>query len=435
MPAYAVLGGHWGDEGKGKIVDFLAEDADIVARFSGGNNAGHTVLNELGKFSFHLIPCGVFWPQVMNVIGNGVVVDPEVLLREIEDLRERGIDVSGRLVVSERTHLIMPYHVAMDGLAEAARGNGALGTTGKGVGPAYSDKAARTGLRAADLLDVESLFPRLERTLGHANAMITKIYGGQPIPMDEVFEKCVRWAELLTPLIGPVERIVHDALESGRNVLLEGAQGALLDLDHGTYPFVTSSSPTIGGACVGLGIHPNHISGVTGVFKAYCTRVGSGPFPTELHDETGEIIRELAQEFGTTTGRPRRVGWFDAVAARYSALINGYTSAVLTRLDVLDGFDSVKICTAYELDGKIIDDFPAGVAALERSTPIYEEHPGWDRPTASISRLEDVPEQARTYVDRLQELIGCPIDIISTGPYRHETVKVRSVIQASASAL
>lgn len=431
MPAYAVLGGHWGDEGKGKIIDFLSRDADVVARFSGGNNAGHTVLNEQGKFSFHLIPCGVFWPQATNVIGNGVVVDPDVLLDEIDGLRERGIDISRRLVLSERAHLIMPYHVVLDSFAEAARGSGALGTTGKGVGPAYSDKASRTGFRAADLLDLDSLFVRLEHTLEHTNAIITKVYGGQPIVLDRVFDKCRKWAERLSSVIGPAEWIVHEALESGRSMIMEGAQGALLDLDHGTFPFVTSSNPTIGGACVGLGIHPRYIAGITGVFKAYCTRVGSGPFPTELEDETGEKIRELAQEFGATTGRPRRVGWFDAVAARYSALVNGYTSAVVTRLDVLDGFNSVKICTAYELDdGKIIKDFPGGVANLERCRPIYEEHPGWDTPTASATEFQSLPAEAMAYVSRLEELIGCPIALISTGPQRDETIMVHSVIQS-----
>jgi adenylosuccinate synthase len=430
MPAYAVLGAQWGDEGKGKIIDFLARDTNIVARFSGGNNAGHTVLNERGKFSFHLIPCGVFWPQAMNVIGNGVVVDPDVLLDEIDNLRRNGIDISDRLVISERAHLIMPYHVALDALAEKARGSKALGTTGRGIGPTYSDKAARTGIRAADLLDLEALLPRLESILGYTNDVITKVYGGSPVSLQQMFDKCRQWAERLTPLIGPVERIAHQALESGENVLLEGAQGALLDLDHGTYPYVTSSNPTIGGACVGLGIHPRYISGILGVFKAYCTRVGGGPFPTELLDKTGEHIRELAQEFGATTGRPRRVGWFDAVAARYSAQINGYTSAVLTRLDVLDGFETVRICTAYELDGKVIDDFPGGVAALARCKPIYEEHRGWSSPTARLTRIADLPKEAYAYVKRLEELIGCPIDIISTGPHRHETVMVRSVIQS-----
>lgn len=429
MPAYAVLGAQWGDEGKGKIIDVLAQDADIVARFSGGNNAGHTVVIDEGEFSFHLIPCGVLWPQTMNVIGNGVVVDPDVLLSEIDELKESGHDLSERLLISDRAHIIMPYHVRLDELAEEARGNEKIGTTGKGIGPTYSDKAARTGIRAADLLDVEELLPRLETIIDHNNAIITKIYGGEALSKEVIFDKCREWSERLSRFIAPVERIVHDALESKRNVILEGAQGALLDLDHGTYPFVTSSNPTIGGACVGLGIHPRYIDGIMGVFKAYSTRVGSGPFPTELDDDTGSTIRELAQEFGVTTGRPRRVGWFDAVAARFSMQVNGYTSAVLTRLDVLDGFKSVKICTSYEIDGEKVTEFPGGVAALERAKPIFEEHPGWTSPTASATRYEDLPPEAKSYLERLQELIGCPIDMISTGPNRTEVVKVRPVIQ------
>ena len=429
MPAYAVLGAQWGDEGKGKIVDVLARDAHIVARFAGGNNAGHTVVNDQGKFSFHLIPCGVFWPEALNVIGNGVVVDPDVLLKEIDDLKSRGIDISHRIVVSERAHLIMPYHVVLDELAEKARGSARIGTTGKGIGPAYADKAARTGLRAADLLDIEALIPRLENILQYTNAVITKVHGGEPLSFDEVFDKCRDWSVRLAQYIGPAEKIINQALSAGENVLLEGAQGVLLDLDHGTYPFVTSSNPTIGGASVGVGVSPTHIVGITGVFKAYTTRVGAGPLPTELNDSTGETIRNLAQEFGTTTGRPRRVGWFDAVAAKYSTLINGYTSAVLTRLDVLDGFKTVKICTQYiNEDGDVTDDFPGGVAALEKARPVFEEMPGWDRPTASVRRYEDLPRAARDYVERIQELIGCPIDVISTGPHRDETVMVRQMM-------
>ena len=429
MPAYAVLGAQWGDEGKGKIVDVLARDAHIVARFAGGNNAGHTVVNDQGKFSFHLIPCGVFWPEALNVIGNGVVVDPDVLLKEIDDLKSRGIDISHRIVVSERAHLIMPYHVVLDELAEKARGSARIGTTGKGIGPAYADKAARTGLRAADLLDIEALIPRLENILQYTNAVITKVHGGEPLSFDEVFDKCRDWSVRLAQYIGPAEKIINQALSAGENVLLEGAQGVLLDLDHGTYPFVTSSNPTIGGASVGVGVSPTHIVGITGVFKAYTTRVGAGPLPTELNDSTGETIRNLAQEFGTTTGRPRRVGWFDAVAAKYSALINGYTSAVLTRLDVLDGFETVRICTQYiNEDGEVTDDFPGGVAALEKARPVFEEMPGWDRPTASVRRYEDLPRAARDYVERIQELIGCPIDVISTGPHRDETVMVRQMM-------
>ena len=311
MPAYAVLGAQWGDEGKGKIIDFLASDAEVVARFSGGNNAGHTVINDLGDFSLHLIPCGVFRTEVMNVIGNGTVVDPDVLIEEIRSLATAGIDVEGRLIISERAHLIMPYHIVLDTLAETARGLSAIGTTGKGIGPAYSDKTSRTGIRAADLFDLETLYRRIETVLEFTNAVITKIYGGEPVSLGDLYEKCQLWSEKLKPYVGPAGRYVNDVLDRGGNVVLEGAQGILLDLDHGTYPYVTSSSPTIGGASTGLAIQPQHISTVLGVFKAYNTRVGSGPFPTELFDEIGERIRTLAQEFGTTTGRPRRVGWFD----------------------------------------------------------------------------------------------------------------------------
>ena len=425
MPVCAVLGSQWGDEGKGKIVDFLAQDAEITARFSGGNNAGHTVVNDQGEFKLHLVPCGLFWPEGIAVIGNGVVVDPDVLLAEVSGLRKRGVDVTDRLIVSERAHLVMPYHVVLDELAEEARGSRALGTTGRGIGPAYTDKAARVGIRAADLADLESLLPRLESVLGHANAIITNVYGGDALPLDEVFARCKEWSAQLAPFIGPAEHIVYNAVEAGERVLLEGAQGALLDLDHGTYPYVTSSHPTIGGAQTGLGLLPRQIDTVLGVFKAYSTRVGSGPFVTELFDETGEIIRERAHEFGTTTGRPRRVGWFDSVAARYSLRVNGYSSLVLTLLDVLDIFDQIKVCAAYELDGQIVHDFPGSAAVLERCRPIYEEHSGWDSPTAGATSMKELPAGARAYIRRIEELVECPVDLISTGPHRDETIVVR----------
>ena len=429
MPAYAVLGAQWGDEGKGKIIDFLARDADVVARFSGGNNAGHTVINDMGNFSLHLIPCGVFRQNVMNIIGNGVVVDPDVLIEEMETLSEMGIDVRDRLMVSERAHLIMPYHILLDTLSEQAKGNDAIGTTGKGIGPTYSDKTSRMGIRAADLLDLDNLATRLEEVLKFNNLVITKIYEQDPLSYDDLFEKCKEWAEKLAHFIGPTGKYVNQILDEDRGVVLEGAQGILLDLDHGTYPFVTSSHPTIGGASIGLGIHPKHITSVLGVFKAYNTRVGSGPFPTELFDETGEKIRTLAHEFGTTTGRPRRVGWFDGVAARYSTRVNGYTSAVITRLDVLDDFVEIKVCVGYKLDGKILSDIPGGTAALERCVPIYEVHQGWDRPTAGISDVKALPSNARNYIARLEELINCSVDIISTGPHRNQTIVIKSVMK------
>ncbi len=428
MTVCAVLGAQWGDEAKGKIVDFLSRDAGVVARFSGGANAGHTVINDKGEFIFHLVPCGVLWPEVLGVIGNGVVVDPDQFLDEVEGLNERGEDVTSRVMISERSHLVMPYHVVLDELAEEERGSQAIGTTGRGIGPTYTDKAARIGIRAADLKDIESLRPRLESVLAHHNAIIKNVYGGTEVSLDAVFEKCQAWSTYLAPFIGPVEHVVYDSIEAGKTVILEGAQGVLLDLDHGTYPYVTSSHPTIGGAQTGLGLLPSQIDIVLGVFKAYTTRVGGGPFVTELQDEIGARIRDLAGEFGATTGRARRVGWFDSVSARYSARINGYTSLVLTRLDVLDSFDSIKVCSHYELDGEVVTDFPGSVAILERCKPVYENLPGWSAPTAGVTRLEDLPHNARAYVDRVQQLVGRPIDIISTGPHRDETVVVRPVL-------
>ena len=428
MAVCAVMGAQWGDEGKGKIVDYLAKDADVVARFSGGNNAGHTVIADEGEFKLHLVPCSILWPNTLGLIGNGVVVDPDALMEEISGLEGRGIDLKGRLMVSERAHLVMPYHIVLDELADAARGEDALGTTGKGIGPAYTDKSARTGIRAADLYDLKALLPRLERVLHQANSTITNVYGGSPLPLGDVFDRCRAWSQKLSPFVGEVEHLVHNAAETGKTVLLEGAQGALLDLDHGTYPFVTSSHPTIGGALTGLGLLPKHLGVTLGVFKAYSTRVGGGPFVSEIGDEVGDEIRKRAHEFGTTTGRPRRVGWFDSVAARYSARINGYSSLVLTRLDVLDHLDRIRVCAAYELDGQIVQDFPGAAATLERCMPVYEEIPGWDAPTAGATKLHDLPKGALYYIDRIQELLGVPVDIISTGPHRDETILVRPVL-------
>ena len=427
MPAYAVIGGQWGDEGKGKIVDYLSQNAHVVARFSGGNNAGHTVLNEQGEFKLHLIPSGIFWPQATCVIGNGVVVDPDVLRAEVEGLRARGIDLDS-LQVSDRAHVIMPYHVLLDRLEEEARGDGALGTTGRGVGPAYVDKTARSGIRVGELLDPEGLLLRLHEVLEHKNALITRLYGGEPFSVQDLYERCREWGEWLRPFVAPVEKTVRSALAQDRNILLEGAQGALLDLDHGTYPYVTSSHPTIGGAATGLGIGYRSLAGVAGIYKAYTTRVGSGPLPTELDDEVGEAIRLRAWEYGTTTGRARRCGWFDGVAARYSAAVNEFSDAILTRLDVLDGFDTVKVCVAYRLDGQVGEGFPSAASTLARCEPVYEELPGWDKPTAGLTSWDDLPAQAQRYVKRIEELIGAPIALISTGPHREETIRLRPFI-------
>ncbi|MDA1257582.1 MAG: adenylosuccinate synthase [Chloroflexi bacterium] len=424
MPAYAVIGGQWGDEGKGKIIDYLARDASVVARYSGGNNAGHTVINDAGTFKLHLVPSGICWPHVTNIIGNGVVVDPDVLLGEIQELN---LDPD-HLVVSDRAHLILPYHVELDRLEEKRRGRDALGTTGRGVGPAYLDKVNRTGLRAGELLDPEDLALRLPGIVEFKNEVLTKIYGADPVNIDDIFEAARRWASELAPYIKPAEYFVADALESGDNLILEGAQGALLDLDHGSYPYVTSSNPTVGGALSGLGIGPRAFGGVAGVFKAYTTRVGAGPFPTELHDDIGEKIREKGKEFGTTTGRPRRCGWFDGVAGRYSAKVNGFDALIITKLDILDGFDTVKVCVAYEIDGERTENFPIDSTRLSKSKPIYEEFPGWSGSTAGITRPEEVPDNARSYIRFIEDLLGVKVSVISSGPRREETVVVEDII-------
>ncbi|MBT3943407.1 MAG: adenylosuccinate synthase [Chloroflexi bacterium] len=434
MPAYAVIGGQWGDEGKGKIIDFLAQNASAIARYSGGNNAGHTVINDLGTFKLHLIPSGICWPHTTSIIGNGVVVDPDVLLGEISDVNQQLSEVSDltldpqNLVVSDRAHLIMPYHINLDLLEEKRRGNDAIGTTGRGVGPAYLDKVNRTGLRAGELLDPEDLASRLPGIVEFKNEVLTKIYGAEPVKLDDIFEATLRWATELGPYIKPAEYFVAEALESGENLILEGAQGALLDLDHGSYPYVTSSNPTVGGALSGLGIGPRVFAGVSGVFKAYTTRVGAGPFPTELDDEVGEKIRTIGKEVGTTTGRPRRVGWFDGVAGRYSAKVNGFDSLIITKLDILDGFDTVKVCVAYELDGVRTENFPIDSSLLARSKPIYEELPGWSGSTAGITRPEDIPANAMAYVRFIEDVLGVKASIISSGPKREETVVLNDII-------
>ena len=427
MPAYGVLGAQWGDEGKGKIVDYLSERAAMVVRFSGGNNAGHTVINDQGEFKLHLVPSGVFWPHVTPVIGAGVVVDPAMLLEELDELTAREVDAS-RLLLSDHAHVVMPYHVQIDHLEEVARGDSAIGTTGRGIGPAYVDKAARVGIRVGDLLDEGYLAKRLEAVVARKNEMLTKVYGVDPIDVDALFAQCLELGSRLRRYVGSAELAVGEALAGGAHVVLEGAQGTMLDLDHGTYPYVTSSSPMIGGALTGIGIAPREIKGIVGVFKAYSTRVGAGPMVTELDDSVAHEIRERAWEYGTTTGRPRRVGWFDGVAAAYSVVMNGYTSSVLTRLDVLDGISPVKVCVAYELDGKTITAFPSSPGALERCTPVLEELPGWSTPTAGATRADQLPKEALAYVHRLEQLIGGPIDLISTGPRRKESIPVRPII-------
>ena len=427
MPAFAVIGAQWGDEGKGKVVDYLSERVSAVVRYAGGNNAGHTVVNDRGEFQLHLVPSGICWPDVYGLIGNGVVVDPDSLLAEIAELADRGMDTD-KLCISDRAHVIMPYHVLLDALEEKARGDSAIGTTGRGIGPAYMDKTARMGIRVGDLLDPESLHPHLQQTLAIKNRLITAVYDGEALDADEVMEKALEWGNRLRPYVHPTEQLVQDLLDAGSNILLEGAQGTLLDLDHGSYPYVTSSSPSIGGACTGLGLNPQAIKGVLGVYKAYSTRVGGGPMPTEVFGEAADAWRDMANEFGVTTGRARRVGWFDAVAGRYSQQVNGLTGMVVTRLDILDGFPSVKICAGYRIDGQDVKRYPSDTRLLEQCVPVYEEMAGWDEPTAGVTSLEQLPENARAYVNRIEELVGCPVQIISTGPSRDETILVQPVI-------
>ncbi|MFC2045835.1 adenylosuccinate synthase [Chloroflexota bacterium] len=422
MPVIAVIGGQWGDEGKGKVIDILAQEVQMVIRFSGGDNAGHTVINPYGEFKLHLIPSGIFAPHTVCIIGNGVVINPSVLIEEIEDLNRHGVDTS-RLFISDRAHLIMPYHILLDGIEEEQRGGKALGTTRRGIGPAFTDKVARVGIRMGDLIDAEGLREKLRVNINEKNNILTKIYEVSPLSLDEVYAQYCQYAERLAPYIRDNVLMVEEALDNNEAILLEGAQGALLDPDFGTYPYTTSSSPLAGGSCIGAGLGPTMINRILGVFKAYCTRVGSGPMPTELEDETGEMIREHAHEYGATTGRPRRCGWFDAVAARFSNRINGLTELAITRLDIFDVLPALKICVGYKLNGEVIKYFPSTIANLEKCEPIYEELPGWQVPTTHIRKYEELPLEARQYISRLEELVSCPVNLICVGPEREQTIQ------------
>lgn len=424
MPAVAVIGAQWGDEGKGKIVDVIAEKASMVVRYSGGSNAGHTVINAMGTFKMHLIPAGIFHSDVICIISNGVVLDTDVILQEIDELKSKGVPVS-HLFISDRAHLIMPYHLLLDGLEEEARGKGAIGTTKKGIGPAYMDKVGRSGIRAGDLMDKEGFRERLSIILEEKNRILTKLYGKEPLDFNKVYKQYCDYGDKLAPFLNETDLMIDGAIERKENVVLEGAQGSLLDIDFGTYPFVTSSSTIAGGACAGLGLSPLKLDGVIGVFKAYCTRVGGGPMPTELLDATGEKIRQHGKEWGATTGRPRRCGWFDGVVGRFSVRINGFTSIAITRLDILSILPSFKICTAYKLDGKTITNPPSSVAKLARCEPIYEEIPGWGADITKARRLRDLPSEARSYVKRIEELLNCPASIVSVGERREQTIMVK----------
>ncbi len=422
MPAIVLIGAQWGDEGKGKATDLLGDRVQWVVRYQGGNNAGHTVVLPNGEnFALHLIPSGILTPGVTNVIGNGVVVDPGVLLDELSGLEARDVDTS-KLLISADAHLIMPYHVAIDKVTERYLGSRKIGTTGRGIGPCYQDKIARVGVRVQDLLDEKIFRQKVEAALEFKNQVLVKVYNRKALDANEVADEVLSAGEKFAHRIADTRLQLNQALERGETVLLEGSQGTLLDVDHGTYPFVTSSNPTSGGASAGSGIGPGRIGTVLGILKAYTTRVGSGPFPTELHDESGEYLRKQGGEFGVTTGRSRRTGWFDAVIARYAVRVNGITDYFLTKLDVLSGLEKVPVCVGYEVDGFRTSDMPMTQTDVHHAIPIYEEHPGWFEDISGCRTFEELPANARAYVERLEELSGARISAIGVGPGREQTI-------------
>ena len=421
MPATVVVGLQWGDEGKGKATDLLAETVSHVVRYQGGDNAGHTIVFGDEVFKLHLVPSGVLYPHIVPVIGNGVVVNPQTLLDEMAMLAERGVSIE-RIRVSAAAHVIMPYHVAIDRVMEAGRPGGGIGTTHRGIGPAYADRAARIGIRMGDLLEPAVLRPALERAVAQKDALRFALPGLEPIELEPLYELAVGWGQALRERIVDTTSLVQAALAAGEHVLLEGAQGALLDLDHGTYPYVTSSNPVAGGACTGGGVGPLQVDEVIGVMKAYATRVGAGPFPTELDDPIGRHLLERGREFGTTTGRQRRCGWFDAVPLRSVVAVNSVSSIMLNKLDILSGLSEVLIGVAYRLDGAIVDRWPLSVAELERAEPVYETFLGWDDDCSSVRRFEDLPARARAFVDALEGCAGVPISLVSVGPERRQTI-------------
>lgn len=425
MSVVIVVGAQWGDEGKGKIVDVLTEKADLVARYQGGHNAGHTVVINKEKYVLHLIPSGILHKNTTCLIGNGVVVEPAALLREMNGLARRGIKVGRNLMISKNAHLIMPYHIALDQAGEKARGKKNIGTTGRGIGPTYVDKMARSGIRVGDLLDPEVFRAKVKANLSQVNFLLRNLYKTKGFDANAVSAEYLRYGRKLAPHIADTDVIVNRAISEGRNVLLEGAQGTLLDIDHGTYPYVTSSSTIAGGACSGLGLGPTKIDRVLGIVKAYTTRVGSGPFPTELFDHTGEMLRAKGGEFGATTGRPRRCGWLDTVILRHAAMINGLTGIVITKLDILDDLDSLKICTAYRYRGKLLREMPKELEVFENCTPVYEKFEGWKASTLGARTFAELPKQAQAYIRRIEKLVGVRASIVSTGQKRDELIMLR----------
>ena len=427
MPALVLLGAQWGDEGKGKATDLLGDRVDYVVRYQGGNNAGHTVVIGDQKYALHLLPSGILSSNCVPVIGNGVVIDPAVLLEEIKGLNERGIDTS-KLTISLNAHLITPYHRTIDKVTERFLGKAKIGTTGRGIGPAYADKINRIGIRVQDLFDPSILRQKLEAALRDKNQVLVKVFNRNNINVDDVLAEYLNYAEILRPYVADTALLLNKALEEGKTVLLEGSQGTLLDVDHGTYPYVTSSNPTSGGACTGSGIGPTKIDRVIGILKAYTTRVGSGPFPTELFDEDGEALRRIGGEVGVTTGRNRRCGWFDAPIARYATRVNGLTDFFLTKLDVLTGWEKIPVCVAYEVDGKRVEEVPASQSDFHHAKPIYEYLDGWKEDISNCKKFEDLPINAQKYVQYLEKISGAPMSAIGVGPGRDQTSVVKEFI-------
>ncbi len=426
MSTVVVVGTQWGDEGKGKITDYLAESAEVVARYQGGNNAGHTIIIDDKKYKLHLIPSGIFYSNKVCVLGNGMVIDPKALLDEIDYIIENGFSVDN-LKISNRAHVIMPYHILLDRLEESRKGDNKIGTTGKGIGPCYMDKAARNGIRIADLLDAKVLKEKLTFIASEKNNLLEQVHGEKPLNIEEMIQTYLSYGEKIKHYVTDTSVILNDSIDDGKRVLFEGAQGGMLDIDHGTYPFVTSSNPSAGGVCIGSGVGPTKIHHVVGVAKAYTSRVGDGPFPTELHDELGNWIREKGKEYGTTTGRPRRVGWFDTVVVRHARRVSGITGLSLNSIDVLTGLDTVKICTAYKYNDELIEYYPADLNVLSQCEAVYEEMPGWKEDITGVTSLSDLPANARAYIERISQLTGIPISIFSVGPNRQQTNLIRPI--------
>ncbi|ACT04861.1 adenylosuccinate synthase [Paenibacillus sp. JDR-2] len=428
MSTVVVVGTQWGDEGKGKITDYLADGADVVARYQGGNNAGHTILIDNKKYKLTMIPSGIFNQNKICVIGNGMVINPQALIDEINYIHDNGFS-SENLKISDRAHVIMPYHLVLDGLEEDRKGDNKIGTTRKGIGPCYMDKAARNGIRIADLLDAEEFTEKTRRLVAEKNQVIQQVYGGEPLDAETIIAEYLGYAETLRPYVTDTSVVLNDAIDENRKVLFEGAQGVMLDIDQGTYPFVTSSNPSAGGVCIGSGVGPSKIQQVIGVAKAYTTRVGDGPFPTEQINEIGDLIRDKGHEYGTVTGRPRRVGWFDSVVVRHARRVSGITGLSLNSLDVLSGLETVKICTAYKYRGEVIEHYPASLKMLAECEAVYEEMPGWSEDITGAKTLEDLPVNTLNYLNRVSELTGIPIAIFSVGRNREQTNIVRPIYE------